>query len=109
MQHNYNQKVIYGLERMGHHLRRVVLNSRFVPTEDKEPLLQEYEEIVKKIRDAVEREGGAIPHTPEYLKRWKDGINKSRKKRGQEPLQELRLVDELIGHIVTDGKYLTDL
>lgn len=105
---DYSSKVLWGLQRMGEHLRRVVISSRYIPTEDKEPLLKSYESVVKELQDAVEREGGRIPNTPEYLKKWKDGINKNRKKRGQEPLQELRLVDELIGHIVTEGKYLTD-
>lgn len=109
MQHDYNKRVLYALERIGHHLRRVVLSSRYIPTEDKEPTIGEFYKFIDKIRDAVEREGGALPHTPEYLKRWKDGINKIRKKRGQKELKELRIVDELIIDILTDGKYLTDL
>ena len=107
MKHQYNRKVVYALERLEHHLRWVVLNSRFIPTNDKEPLLKEYESIIQRVKDATEKEGGAIPPTPEYLKKWKDGINQNRKKRGEEPLKELSLVDELIGHIMTEGKFLT--
>ena len=98
----YSEKVVWGLGKMTKHIRAVVLSSRFIPTDEKEPLIGQYEKLVDTLSDAIKRESGAIPHTPEYLKKWNDGLKKREKSRKDSSVNENVLLKEFIHSILTD-------
>ncbi len=98
----YSEKVVWGLGKMTKHIRSVILSSRFIPTDEKEPLIGQYEKIVDTLSDAINRESGAIPHTPEYLKKWDDTIKKRERSKKNRGVNENVLLKEFIHSILTD-------
>ena len=82
------KKVVWGLGQLLPHLKYTIDTSRFIPTDEKDSLYQRIEDTYQQLDDAIKREFGAIPITPEQEKAWKDGINKMRKRAGKDPLKE---------------------
>lgn len=72
-------KVVWGLGRMLKHVRQVVMSSRYIPTDEKERIIKQYEDVIHTLYDVVQREKGVLPFTPEY----KREIEKKRQKSAQ--------------------------
>jgi hypothetical protein len=85
------KKVVWGIGKLLPHIKQLIATSRFIPTDEKDSLFKKFEESYKVLDDAIRREYGEIPITPEEQKRRKKGL---------EPLKELKLVDELIYSIL---------
>lgn len=71
-------KVLWGFGKLLPLLYRVVMSSRFIPTDEKESLYRGIENSYHQLEDAIKREGGQLPPTPEQMKKWDDAVKKRR-------------------------------
>ena len=73
------RKVVWGFGQLLPHIKRTIDMSRFIPTKDKDNIFQTIEKTYHQLEDAVKREFGDIPLTPQQEREWRERINKIRK------------------------------
>ena len=74
-------KIVWALGRMVPLVRSAIFGTRFIPTEDKDQLFKKFEEVNKTLLDALAREHGKNPWTPDMVKKWSSGIKAANKAR----------------------------
>ena len=79
-------KVIWAFGRMLPLLYRVIVQSRFIATDEKEGLYRGIEKAYHQLEDAYKREVGQVPPTPEAEKKRKGEVNSRRSSVGLPPL-----------------------
>jgi hypothetical protein len=79
--------VVWGFGKLLPHIKRTIDASRFIPTGEKDSLYSTIEKAYHQLEDAIKREFGDIPLTPNQEKEWKKKVNRVRVALNYDPLK----------------------
>lgn len=65
-------RIILAFHKLLPYLKQLVLQSRFIETENKDGIISDLEKLNDTIRDAYRRSVGTVPYTKKQLKQRKD-------------------------------------
>lgn len=82
------------------HLRWYITTSEMIPREQQSKMIDSLETILRQLQKAEREERRRFTDPSLQDTTWKDDVNEIRRRHGQRPVGERRLVDELIDAIL---------